>query len=188
MTEIGEREKTAREIARMRASIRKKHRALKTGKLEDEITLETRFKPIVEPLRRIAEHAERNVDDRNVIKLETTDVTPIKRKWKDDDSVAHRDDTDVSMHAPIQREKIAATKRLRELRRERSSSLPIVASTPTGTRNLSPSEQQIVGRDLFGGEKEDEVFETGFESPPTLETSEGVLCTRLKVEKRCTAS
>jgi len=171
MTEIGEREKTAREIARMRASIRKKHRALKTGKLEDEITLETRFKPIVEPLRRIAEHAERNVDDRNAIKLETTDVTPIKRKWKDDDSVAHRDDTDVSMHAPIQREKIAATKRLRELRRERSSSLPIVASTPTGTRNLSPSEQQIVGRDLFGGEKEDEVFETGFESPPTLETS-----------------
>src|SRR5580765_8440735 len=120
MTEIGEREKTAREIARMRASIRKKHRALKTGKLEDEIALETRLKPIVEPLRRIAGHAERNEDEQNTIKLETADVTPIKRKWKDEDSVA-RDD--VPMQEPIQREKITATKRLRELRRERSSPL-----------------------------------------------------------------
>ena len=101
MTKIGEREKTAREIARMRASIRKKHRALKTGKLEDEIALETRLKSIVEPLRRIVEHAERNEDHRNAIKLETADVTPIKRKWKDKDNVAHRDDTDVSTQAPI---------------------------------------------------------------------------------------
>ncbi|KAL6419026.1 hypothetical protein ACFW04_011615 [Cataglyphis niger] len=35
----------------MRASIRRKHRALKTGKMESEVAMETRFKPIVEPLR-----------------------------------------------------------------------------------------------------------------------------------------
>lgn len=65
---VAERERTAREIARTRSSIRRKHRALKTGKMEEEIALERRFKPIVEPQRHIAKQAE------------STDRTPVKRE------------------------------------------------------------------------------------------------------------
>jgi hypothetical protein len=48
---ITKKERTVKEIAKTRATIRKKHRALKTGTAEDEIALEKRFKPIVEPLK-----------------------------------------------------------------------------------------------------------------------------------------
>ena len=47
---ISEREKTAELIAKIRASIRKKHRALKTGIMENEIVLEKQLKPIIEPI------------------------------------------------------------------------------------------------------------------------------------------
>ncbi|XP_070170812.1 coiled-coil domain-containing protein 39-like [Polyergus mexicanus] len=91
-TDIGEREKTAKEIAKTRASIRKKHRALKTGKMESEIAIESRFKPIVEPLRRIADRAERDEIERNEIKREmikqdATDISPstsVEEKLKDE--------------------------------------------------------------------------------------------------------
>ncbi|KYN18784.1 hypothetical protein ALC57_08898 [Trachymyrmex cornetzi] len=56
---IAERERTAKLIAKTRASIRKKHRALKTDILENEIALEKRFKPISEPLKQIVENTER---------------------------------------------------------------------------------------------------------------------------------
>ncbi|KYN02831.1 hypothetical protein ALC62_06337 [Cyphomyrmex costatus] len=49
-----EREKIAREIERTSESIRRKHRALKTGKIDEDRALDRRFGPIVEPLRRIA--------------------------------------------------------------------------------------------------------------------------------------
>ena len=55
---ISEREKTAKLIAKTRASIRKKHRVLKTGIMENEIVLEKQLKPIIEPLKQIAGNTE----------------------------------------------------------------------------------------------------------------------------------
>ncbi|KYM96919.1 hypothetical protein ALC62_12414, partial [Cyphomyrmex costatus] len=46
----------AMEIAKTSDSIRKKYRALKTGKMEEEIPLERHFKPIIEPLKQIVEN------------------------------------------------------------------------------------------------------------------------------------
>ncbi|XP_070152496.1 uncharacterized protein [Polyergus mexicanus] len=85
-TDISERKKTAKEIAKTRASIRKKHRALKTGKIET--AMESRFKPIVEPLQRIAEHVERDEIKREMIKRDAMDTssatTSIEKKWKEE--------------------------------------------------------------------------------------------------------
>ncbi|KYN16037.1 hypothetical protein ALC57_11721 [Trachymyrmex cornetzi] len=50
-----DREKIAKEIAKTSDSIRKKYRALKTGKMED-IALERHFKPIIDPLKQIVEN------------------------------------------------------------------------------------------------------------------------------------
>lgn len=52
------REKTAKQIANTRESIRRKHRALKSGAMESEIALEKRFKPIVAPLKQIVKQTE----------------------------------------------------------------------------------------------------------------------------------
>ncbi|KYN21765.1 hypothetical protein ALC57_05866 [Trachymyrmex cornetzi] len=51
-----DREKVAKEIAKTSDSIRKKYRALKTGKMNEDIALERRFKPIVDPLKQIVEN------------------------------------------------------------------------------------------------------------------------------------
>ncbi|KYM94639.1 hypothetical protein ALC62_14726 [Cyphomyrmex costatus] len=48
-----EHEKIAMEIAKTSDSIRKKYRALKTGKMEEEIALKRHFKPITEPLKQL---------------------------------------------------------------------------------------------------------------------------------------
>ena len=56
---ISEQEKIAKLIAKTRASIRKKHRALKTDIMENEIVLEKQLKPIIEPLKQIAGNTER---------------------------------------------------------------------------------------------------------------------------------
>ncbi|KYN29370.1 hypothetical protein ALC57_01189 [Trachymyrmex cornetzi] len=51
-----DREKVAKEIAKTSDSIRKKYRALKTGKMDEDIALERHFKPIVDPLKQIVEN------------------------------------------------------------------------------------------------------------------------------------
>jgi len=52
---IREREKIAREIEKTSESICKKHRVLKIGKIEDDITVKTCFKPIIELLQKIVD-------------------------------------------------------------------------------------------------------------------------------------
>jgi len=47
----GDREKIAKNIAKTSESIRKTYRALKTGKMEENVALERQFKPITEPLK-----------------------------------------------------------------------------------------------------------------------------------------
>lgn len=54
--EIRERERIAKEIAKTSEAIRKKSRALKTGKMEEDVALERHFRPIIEPLQKIANH------------------------------------------------------------------------------------------------------------------------------------
>ena len=52
-----EREKIAREIEKTSESIRKKHRALKTGKIEEEIATKRHFEPLIEPLQKIVDNS-----------------------------------------------------------------------------------------------------------------------------------
>jgi len=49
--DIREREKVVKEIEKTVESIRKKHRALMTGKIEKDIATKSHFKPIIEPLQ-----------------------------------------------------------------------------------------------------------------------------------------
>jgi len=58
-----ERERVAKQIALTSESIRKKHRALKTGQQEEEIVLEKRFKPIVEPLKQLDGNTQSSIDN-----------------------------------------------------------------------------------------------------------------------------
>ncbi|KAL6267964.1 hypothetical protein P5V15_001036 [Pogonomyrmex californicus] len=53
MDNLKDREKIAKQIAKTSDSIRKKYRALRTGKIDENVALERRFKPIVEPLQQI---------------------------------------------------------------------------------------------------------------------------------------
>jgi len=48
MADVCEREKIAREIEK---TIRKKHRALKTDRIEENIPLDRHFKSIIKPLQ-----------------------------------------------------------------------------------------------------------------------------------------
>ncbi|XP_071629451.1 uncharacterized protein [Temnothorax longispinosus] len=73
--EIKERERIANQIAKTSNSIRKKYHALKTGKMEENIALERHFKPIIEPLRQIAENTVGKESDVSKIENETA--------WKD---------------------------------------------------------------------------------------------------------
>jgi len=51
MADVHERKKIAREIEKTSESIRKKHRALKTSRINEDIALNTHFKSLIEPLR-----------------------------------------------------------------------------------------------------------------------------------------
>jgi len=53
MADVCAREKIAREIEKTSESIRKKHRSLKTGRIEEDMALDWQFKPIIKPLQKI---------------------------------------------------------------------------------------------------------------------------------------
>ena len=55
-SDIREREKIAKEIAKTSESIRKKYRALKTGNVDDDIAVKRHLGPIIEPLKKIAKN------------------------------------------------------------------------------------------------------------------------------------
>jgi len=55
MAGVREHEKIAREIEKTSESIRKKHRALKTGRIEEDIALDRHFKLIIKSLQQIVE-------------------------------------------------------------------------------------------------------------------------------------
>ena len=79
--DIKDREKIVNEIAKTSKSIRKKYRALKTGRLNEDVTLERHFKPIVEPLKQIVErtaNVEGNVDVKTEASSMSTNVNAKK--------------------------------------------------------------------------------------------------------------
>ena len=169
MTDIARRERTAREIARTRESIRRKHKALKTGKMESEMALEQRYQPIVEPLKRIAESAERKREETAFEKAAPQQFAYIAEKRKHEKS--EEDDDDDSRRAPL--------KAKRRRRSRATSNASFFASTPKrtdlaidgGRRRLRTEED--VDENM---EVEDEVFETDelppLETKPTLSTSQ----------------
>ncbi|EZA51163.1 hypothetical protein X777_10294 [Ooceraea biroi] len=55
-TDIQAREKMVKEIAKTSDSIRKKHRALKTGKMVEDAALERHFRPIIGPLPKLVDN------------------------------------------------------------------------------------------------------------------------------------
>jgi len=54
--ELKDRERIAKQITKTSDSICKKYRALKTNKMEEDVTLERHFKPIIESLKQIVEN------------------------------------------------------------------------------------------------------------------------------------
>lgn len=72
-----DRERIVKQIAKTSDSIRKKYRALKTGKMEEDMALERHFKPIVEPLKGIVENTVG--EESNFIKTETAEKKYAKR-------------------------------------------------------------------------------------------------------------
>ncbi|KYN27634.1 hypothetical protein ALC57_02975 [Trachymyrmex cornetzi] len=73
MADVREREKIAREIEKTSESIRKKHRALKTGRIEEDMALKRHVKPIIKPLRQI---------------VDSPGVLTIKRQSRDNDAAS----------------------------------------------------------------------------------------------------
>jgi len=55
MADVRERKKIMRKIEKRSESIRKKHRALKTGRIEEDIALDRHFKPIIKSLQQIVD-------------------------------------------------------------------------------------------------------------------------------------
>ena len=58
-----DRENIAKEITKTSDLIRKKYRALKIGKMEEDIALERYFKSIIDPLKQIAENTVKSAKD-----------------------------------------------------------------------------------------------------------------------------
>ena len=88
--DIREREKIAREIEKTSESIRKKHRALKTGRIEEDIVTKRHFEPLIEPLQKIVDNSSthaikeepRDDDVETSFVQKDTTKSKIKRKRK----------------------------------------------------------------------------------------------------------
>src|SRR5580765_7952844 len=168
---IREREKIAKEIAKTSESIRKKHRALKTGKIDDDIAVTTHFRPIIEPLQKIVDNsiAVKNEPESNTdVKIKTL---PTVKRYKEEEE--EEEDEDVT---PKKRKRLNANRnipRVRNILTPLNASLhelPITSTPLTSPRSVQP----MIPKTL----ENDNVFETTGNS---LETC----YTRMKVKKRC---
>jgi hypothetical protein len=167
-------ERTAREIAKTRASIRRKYAALRAGKMESEIALEKRYEPIVKPLKRLVDDAERRGEERDNFgddggrftlakKLKTTTKTRKDSENGDDDD---DDDAGADLERDYEEEddvftpiRTTTTARKGESRPARLSSAPATSSTPIHGDSVRflPREREIVSETAS--------------PPPALETS-----------------
>jgi len=121
------REKVVREIEKTAESIRKKHRALKTGKIEEDIATKSHFKPIIEPLQKI-------VDNSNT------------RAIKDEP----RDDVDVKTFSVQKREEdVKSSKRKRSSMDRKSKGLDASTSTPSATTVQPTMPESLANEHVF---------------------------------------
>ena len=79
MADVRASEKIVREIEKTSESIRKKHRALKTGRIEEDMALDRHFKLIIKPLQQIVD----------------SPVRAIKRQSRDDNAASKRERKEV---------------------------------------------------------------------------------------------
>ena len=128
---ISEWEKTAKLIAKTRASIRKKHRALKTGIMENEIDLKKQLKSIIEPLKQIAGNTERGGKPFETKFMESKQKN--KREYSDDkdDDDDDNDDDDNNDAIPIQitPQRLPWNKQIKKKRSNVMPDLSIINST-----------------------------------------------------------
>jgi hypothetical protein len=148
--EINDREKIAKQIAKTSESIRKKYRALKTGKMEEDIALERHFKPVIEPLKQIIENTAG--EEHVVSKIENRTFPPDEEeiaepKWKRKRSDVSFDTSLLTSTPVLKRPRIAprrmndASKILqpRELSHEYSHALPVEDIFETTNDSLATS-------------------------------------------------
>lgn len=121
-SEIRKREKIAKEIARTSEVIRKKYRALKTGKMEEDVALEKHFKPIIEPLQKIVNHTIENSGNSHI--------------WKDE-SIVHDVDTETLAAEKEKREDVT---RNNNNRKRKFTSLD-KSSTPHRSNQSKPKRK-----------------------------------------------
>ena len=128
---ISEREKTAKLIAKTRASIHKKNRALKTDIMENEIVLEKQLKPIMEPLKQIAGDTKRGGKPFKTKFMESKQKN--KREYsdeEDDDNDNDDDDDNDAIPTQITSQRLPWNK---QIKKKRSNVMPdssIIHSTP----------------------------------------------------------
>ncbi|EZA50198.1 hypothetical protein X777_11337 [Ooceraea biroi] len=132
---LREREAIAEKIARVRESIRRKHRSLRTDRMDDERALETHFKPIVEPLKRLVEHTVGDDDDDGSYTVADDDVYRVKRKYEYEDA-----DASSSAIVTPQKRRMVTPQRLK-IGRQRLSA----TSTPLISAKLGSCERTIAG-------------------------------------------
>jgi len=137
---IREREKIVREIEKTSESIRKKHRALKTGKIEDDIAVKTRFKPIIELLQKIVDSSSmRAIKDEPKLPDDDDDVKTL--------SVQKREEED----AKWSKRKRSNTSLDRKSKRLDVSVLDVspITSTPSATTVHLTMPESLTNEDVF---------------------------------------
>ncbi|KMQ84957.1 hypothetical protein RF55_16813, partial [Lasius niger] len=156
--------------AKTSESIRKKHRALKTGKIDDDIAVTTHFRPIIEPLQKIVDNsiAVKNEPESNTdVKIKTL---PIKR-YKEDEKEEEEEE-----EAPKKRKRLNANwdiPRVRNILKPLNASLhelPITSTPLTSPRSVQPMiPKTLVNENVF--ETTGNTFETSVRN--RLESPEG---------------
>ncbi|KYN28495.1 hypothetical protein ALC57_02087 [Trachymyrmex cornetzi] len=159
---LSERERTVKLIAKTRASIRKKHRALKTGIVEKEIVLKKQLKPIIEPLKQIAGNTAREGKpvETKFMKSKRKNKREYNDDEEDDDNDGDDDDND-AIPKQITPQRLPWNERINKKRSNVMPDSSIIHSTPIE----SQQQKQVIP---FNSQDE-EVFETG--DNPSLETS-----------------
>ncbi|XP_070158801.1 uncharacterized protein [Polyergus mexicanus] len=170
--DIREREKIARAIVKTSESIRKKHRALKTGKIEEDIVLDRRFRPLIEPLQKIVDNSS-SIAVKNEPASNTDagiEALSIPKREKDDDD---DDDDDVTpqkrKRSNVRSDRSPTPHKSKRL--DAPLDVPLITYTPSASmRTIQPTMPELF--------RSQDVFETTDDSLITsvrnqLQTPEG---------------
>ena len=132
-------ERIARQIALTSESIRKKNRALKTGQMEEEVTLEKRLKPLVEPLKKIAENTQ-SIGENSSSSM-TLGNTLFKKERKAEESEYGDDDVN-EFETPQPRKSVPKRFKIPSTTSELSLTSPRISSAPPEARGRSFFEDE----------------------------------------------